>query len=80
VNFIAPYAIISSRISCSRLVLLNGMSGSFMRSVGSKGTAVGQFNFPRSVKAITVGTDRLLIVADTGMCRAQAAKVVMLLI
>jgi DNA-binding beta-propeller fold protein YncE len=54
----------------SRLVLLNGMSGSFMRSLGSKGSSAGQFNFPRSIKAVTIGTEQQLIVADTGnSCR-----------
>lgn len=37
-----------------------------MRSVGSKGSGAGQFNFPRSIKAITIGTEKQLIVADTG--------------
>jgi len=56
----------TSRVIFSRLVLLNGMSGSFMRAVGSKGSALGQFNFPRSVKAVAIGAEKWLIVADTG--------------
>jgi hypothetical protein len=42
-----------------------------VRSLGSKGSATGQFNFPRSVKAVTIGSEKHLIVADTG--RACAA-------
>jgi hypothetical protein len=67
-------AICSYHVFPSRLVLLSGMSGSFVRSIGSKGNAGGQFNFPRSIKAITVGAEKLLIVADTGIRMASAAN------
>jgi hypothetical protein len=66
--------ICSYHVFPSRLVLLSGMSGSFVRSIGSKGNAGGQFNFPRSIKAITVGAEKLLIVADTGTCMVLAAN------
>ena len=56
---------------CSRLVLLNGTSGSFIRSIGNKGSAAGQFNFPRSIKAVTIGSEMQLIVADTGDSHAS---------
>ena len=66
--------ICSYHVFPSRLVLLSGMSGSFVRSIGSKGNAGGQFNFPRSIKAITVGAEKLLVVADTGIRTALAAN------